>query len=260
MVEVDDELVSAFIDGELSQEELKVVARLADQDANWRDRVQAFRADSEALKKQPSPDLKDSQRKLAFELAIKNLDSGVERRRVPRFRRRWMMAASFVVPVILTLAFFQNPQSTFRLYLKAEGLELQARRSIMESDFRDSRSWSSPALWGKLQAEETSSLSFQVDSEESSAQSVFSKVEYDFEGDGTVDRTEQYAAEELDIRKGWERFTPNLNESEGDYRDLEGGRIKVTLFCSTGGEIKLSGTPGELIVPYRGLRGSKGAQ
>ena len=261
MVEIDDELLSAFMDGELSPVEAAAVAKLIETEPSWSERLNAFKADSQAIAKLPTRDLSDFLRNLTLGLAESNMEAGSERRRVPRFRRRWMLLACFVIPASLTLFFFQNPGSTSRLYFKKDRLELQARRSILEGEFQETKSWQSPRLWGKYHSEDRSALSFQVDSEEPNAQQVSAEVRYDFNGDGEVDRVEVYEASKLDLRKGWERFTPEMIDSQGEFRDLEAGQIIVVLRIEGDSEavVKLSGTPGELVLPFRGLRGSKGA-
>lgn len=262
MAELDDELISAFLDRELSPVEHAAVAKLVETEPAWAERLEAFRADSEAIGKLPTRDLSDSLRVLTLGLAESNMEAGSERRRVPRFRRRWMLLASFIIPASLTLFYFQNPGSTSRLYFKKDRLELQARRSILEGEFQEAKSWRSPKIWGKYDAEGRSELSFQVDSDEDKVQKIGAEVQYDFNGDGEVDRVESYDVSELDLRKGWERFTPDLLDGQGEFQDLEGGQITVLLRIEGDGEavVKLSGTPGELVLPFQGLRGSKGAQ
>lgn len=262
MAELDDELISAFLDRELSPSESAAVAKLIETEPAWSARSQAFTLDSQAIAKLPTRDLSDSLRNLTIGLAESNMEAGSERRRVPRFRRRWMLLASFVIPASLTLFFFQNPGSTSRLYFKKDRLELEARRSILEGEFQDTKTWRSPKLWGKFYPDDRSELSFQVDSEEPDVQHVGAEVHYDFNGDGEVDRIERFDVSELDLRKGWERFTPDLLDSQGEFQDLEGGAITVLLRVEGDAKavVKLSGTPGELVLPFRGLRGAKGAQ
>jgi hypothetical protein len=259
--ELDDELISCYLDGELSPTEAAAVQRLVESEAAWAKRLAVFRADSSAIRKLPVPELTESQRELVFELVKTNLGSGAERRRVPRFRRRWMLVIAFLVPAALTLFFFQNPNSTSRLYLKKDGLELQAGRSIAEEEFGPDKTWRSPKLWGQYFPGDDSFLSFQVDAEKLSDRKVEGKVFYDFNGDGNFERSETYEPVKLDARRGWERFKPALSQSHGEFKHFEGGEILVTLKVLSSGDkpIKISGTPGELILPYRGLRSSKGS-
>lgn len=257
--DLDDELISGYLDGELSPQEMEAVGRLVKENTTWAERYGQFKKDSADLRALPAPELSEQQREIAYELAASNLEAGAERRRVPRFRRRWMLVAAFFVPAALTLVFFQNPNDTCRLYMKSDGLELQAGRSILEQEFGPSKTWYSPKLWGRLEPGEQFYLGFQVDAEEQEGAKVGARVEYDFDGDGTFDRTERYTPVELDHRKGWERFTPLMEESRGNFANLEGGEIRITLDVLGVDSIKISGTPGELIIPYKALKTSKGA-
>lgn len=258
---VDDELISAYLDDELAADEAKAVSDLIDAEAAWRNRYEAFKRDSADLGRLPSPELSDDRREEFYELAASNRAAGAERRRVPRFRRRWMLLAAFIVPAALTLVFFQNPNATCRLYLKQDGLELQAGRSILEQEFGPAKTWYSPKLWGQLEYGEAFYLSFQVDAEEQTGARVGASVVYDFNGDGEIDREELYGKVKLDARKGWERFTPVLESSKGNFAPFEGGTVKVTLNVDgvPSKRIKISGTPGELILPYKALKTSLGA-
>lgn len=258
---LDDELISAYIDDELAADEARAVSELLDTDFHWRERYEAFKQDAADLKRLPSPELSEDRREEYYELAASNRVAGSERRRVPRFRRRWMLLAAFFIPATLTLAFFQNPNATCRLYLKKDGLELQAGRSILEQEFGPSKTWYSPRLWGQLEHGQAFYVSYQVDAEAQTGAEVGAKIVYDFDGDGTVDREETYSSVKLDSRKGWERFTPDLESSKGEFAPFEGGTIRVTLQVSgvPSGRVKISGTPGELIVPYKALKTSLGA-
>lgn len=259
--ELDDELISAFLDDELAPQEADAVKGLIESDSAWANRLEEFKEDSRALRKLDAPELTDSKRELAYTLAVSDLEGGRERRRVPRFKRRWMLSAALILPAVLTLLFFQNPNSTSRLYLKTDGLELQAGRSVLEESFGPQKTWVSPPLWANLKRGDFAELSFQVDSKEVGGVKVIGSVEYDFDGDGTIDRTESYEAAEPDSRLGWERFTPELTEFDGDFDKLVGGRISVTLRLENDSQnvTQVSGTPGELILPYQALKTSKGA-
>lgn len=260
-VPLDDELISAFLDDELSADEAAAVHDLIEKQDNWRARFQAFKTDAAELRRLPVGELSEEKRESFYELAASHRSAGFERRRVPRFRRRWMLLVAFVVPATFTLMFFQNPNATCRLYMKRDGLELKAGRSILEQDFGPSKTWYSPRLWGQLEYGEAFYLSFQVDAEEQTGAEVTADVSYDFDGDGTIDREEHYSPAKLDARKGWERFTPALESSRGDFAPFEGGSVKVTLSVSGVPleRIKISGTPGELVLPYRALKTSLGA-
>lgn len=261
MIVVDDELISAYLDNELARPEQEAVENLLAVNLEWHKRFESFQMDSEILRRATCPELSESRRRLILDLVQHNLSVGSERRRVPRFKRRWLIAAAFLVPVFFTLLFFQNPNQTCRLYLKKDTLELQAGRSIMKQKFSKKKTWVSPRLWAPLQVGESVSVGFQIDTKAKSDQLISVRVDYDFDGNGTTDRKEWYKTSLLDQNLGWERFAPSLRESEGEYQAFQGGTITLTLRVEGDSteEFELSGTPGELVLPFRGLRTSKGA-
>ena len=252
MTPIDDELLSAYIDGELTREERTVVSGLVQSEPHWKARLEAFQKDGESFRKLPARELSDRARVRAFQLAEANVDAGADRRRVPRYKRRWMLLAAMVIPTVLTLAFFQHPWYTSRLYLKSDDLHLEARRTVEPAEFEKVKQWQSPPLWGTYHPGDQTSLWVQLDSEEPEAQKVQLVVEYDFDGNGEIDRTEVYQPFELNLYKGWERFRPKTEQVQGDFRNFESGTVRLTLQAD--GVIKTSGTPGEMVLPYRDLR------
>jgi hypothetical protein len=254
---VDDELVSAYVDSELTKEERIVVAELVHADPRWKSRLESFQADAQALKKLPAAELSERLRTRAFQLAETNLEAGTDRRRVPRYRRRWILVAAMILPVIFTLIFFQNPAETSRLYLKTEGLALEAGRSIIPAEFQGSQQWQSPRLWGAFQPDGRRELRLELDSEEPTEQSARVVLEYDFNGDGQVDRTETYSAVQLNLGRNWQSFHPTVEKADGEFQDFNGGVLKLTLKSETTGLFKLSGTPAELVLPFQDLRSER---
>lgn len=257
MTDVDDELISAYIDRELGPAEQQAVEGLIASDEAWSKRYESFVADSEHLKALPQTKLTEEQRDMAIQVARGDIAFGVGRRRVPRYRRRWMFGAAILVPCLLTLLYFQNPTHQSRLYLKADRVTLEAGRSVEESSFVQRKVWSSPRIWAKYHPGPDTELGFQLDSKNGLAQSVFTQIKYDFDGDGTFEREEAFEAVTLDLNRGWERFTPRMLRHSGSYEDFRGGRVEITFESRDIRElpILLSGTPGEIVLPYRGLRG-----
>ena len=256
MTPVDDELLSAFIDAELTREERSAVSGLVQSDPRWKIRLDAFQADRDALRKLPGRELSERTRSRAFQLAEANVEAGADRRRVPRYRRRWMLLAAMTIPVVLTLLFFQYPWYTSRLYLKSEELHLEARRTVRPAEFDKIKQWQSPPLWATYHPGDESALTVQLDSEEPEVQTVQVIVEFDFDSDGKIDRTEVYQPFELNLYKGWERFRPKVDHVEGDFQNFDGGTVRLTMEAT--GVIKTSGTPGEMVLPYRDLRAQPG--
>jgi hypothetical protein len=251
---VDDDLVSAYLDGELTKEERAVVAELVHADSRWASRLENFQSDSEAIQKLPAQELSERLRTRAYQLAETNLEAGVDRRRVPRYRRRWILVAAVLIPTIFTLIFFQNPAATSRLYLRTEGLTVEAGRSVPPAEFQGRQQWQSPRLWGEYQPDGRNELRLELDSEEPTKQRARVILEYDFDGDGQVDRTEVYSSNELNLGRNWQSFHPTIEQSDGEYQDFQGGVVKFILEPETTGVFKLSGTPAEIVLPYLDLR------
>ena len=257
MTAVDDELLSSYLDRELPPQEHAAVEALVASEEAWNKRYKSFVADAKYLRELPISKLTSEQREMALQVAQGHVAFGVGRRRVPRYRRRWMLAAAILVPSILTLLYFQNPTHQSRLYLKAEKVTLEAGRSVAESSFSKRKVWNSPRIWAKYHEGPPTQLSFQLDTKDGLAHSVFTQIKYDFDGDGKFEREEAYEAVTLDLNRGWERFTPRMLRHEGDYEDFRGGRVEISFESRDDQEkpVLLSGTPGEIVLPYRGLRG-----
>lgn len=250
---LDDELISACLDEELQGEEVPAVARLVGSEPAWSERLEGFRADAEALRALPLPGLPDQVREIVYRSVTEKFALGAERRRVPRFRRRWMLLAAFMVPCALTLLYLQNPNRDSRLYLRPDGLVLRAGRTGERQLLTAPQRWTSPPLWGRLEAEGKLEQSLQADAGRTSGQTLVLELSYDFDGDGQADRVERYLPVALDGSPGWERLRPQLGTAEGEWADFRGGT--VTLRLGPGGPgVELSGSAGEMVLPYRHLR------
>ena len=67
MTPIDDELLSAYIDGELTREERTVVSGLVQSEPRWKARLEAFQKDGESFRKLPARELTESARVRAFQ-------------------------------------------------------------------------------------------------------------------------------------------------------------------------------------------------
>lgn len=251
----DDELLSAHLDGELEPGEVVAVEALLQREQSWRTRLAALRTEAETLRALPVVPLCESTRDIVFRSVTESFAMGAERRRVPRYKRRWMLLAALAVPCVLTLVYLQNPTHDSRLYLRGDELALRAGRSGEKTTLPKSKQWTSPPLWGVREGGEEPTLAFQVDAGNVASRTITAGVDYDFDGDGKADRAEEYAAVNLDDRTGWERLRMTLKSGKGEWRDFQGGRVTIRLRSpEPGPAMELSGTPGELVLPYRHLR------
>jgi hypothetical protein len=97
------------------------------------------------------------------------------------------------------------------------------------------------------------SLQFEihVDSHLRACQGLHLEVAYDFEGDGKVDRVEQYASFDTDAQEGWQVYasqSPPLS-SQGEMRPFKGGKVTARLKNAHDGvQVKLG--PSHLIFGY----------
>ena len=252
---VDDELLSAYLDQELHSAELEAVEALLLSDPRWKKRFEEFRKDAKGLRSLASPELREETKELVYRAVTGQFAVGAERRRVPRYRRRWILAAAMVLPCVLTLLYLQNPGKTSRLYLRGNDLVLRSGRSVERDQFESKREWKSGKLWGSHVVGGGASTAFQLEGGEQVHQLVTTTVTYDFNGDGEDDRVERFETVTLDQKKGWERVSPRLKEVAGDFQDFTGGYVVLTITSdgSSDEPILLSGMPGELILPHRDL-------
>jgi DNA-directed RNA polymerase specialized sigma24 family protein len=255
---VDDELVSAYLDGELEPREVIAVEGLFKREQSWSHRLDLFKEISQAWRSlAPPPPLSDERMDIVYRSVTESFDMGAERRRVPRYKRRWMLMAAFAVPCLLTLLYLQNPNQGSRLFLRGDELVLRAGRSGQKTVLAGVSDWTSAKLWGAYDPDQRdSSLGFQLDAGRTeTGRSVQAVVLYDFDGDGTTDREERFEAVGLDAGPGWERFHPPLLSAKGPFQDFRGGTVTVRLSSPERQQaaLELSGSPGELVLPYRGL-------
>jgi DNA-directed RNA polymerase specialized sigma24 family protein len=253
---VDDELLSAYLDGQLEGREAHAVETLLRSDDAWRRRLQGMKADADVLRTLPAPSLSPATRDIVLRSVTERFPLGAERRRVPRYRRRWMLLAAFAVPCVLTLLYLQNPTLSSRLFLRGDLLVLRAGRSGQKTPLPRSKEWKSLHLWG-VRAPGTPLLSFQVDAGPIAERTLEASVRYDFDGDLKEDRVELYEPVHLDGKAGWQRFQPVLSSAQGELQDFRGGTVVLRLETrdKKASPLDLSGTPGELVLPYRQLRG-----
>jgi hypothetical protein len=79
-------------------------------------------------------------------------------------------------------------------------------------------------------------FSLPVDSGSAVANAVQVRVEYDFDGDGTVDRTETYPYFATNDVNGWESYTQGSGPSSasGSFADLDGGTVRLRIWSALG--------------------------
>ena len=79
-------------------------------------------------------------------------------------------------------------------------------------------------------------FSLPVDSGDSVANAVQVRIEYDFDGDGTVDRRETHPYFATDDTTGWEPYTQGGGPSSvsGGFADLDGGTVRLLIWSALG--------------------------
>lgn len=142
-----------------------------------------------------------------------------------------------------------RPQSDgLALYLGHHSLQSQApqQQATTISEFR------SPPLFGRALPGRQLAFEIQLDSHEQACQNLQLEIEYDFDNDGKVDRSEVYDSFQTDAHEGWEayRSQDGAYSYKGEMRDFTGGTVAVRLRNASGNLQFLQG-PSRLVLPYQ---------
>lgn len=109
-----------------------------------------------------------------------------------------------------------------------------------------------------------SQFSLYVDAGTAVGNGIHARIQYDFDGDGTLDRVETYNYFATNPVVDWEQYThtnTGLQSATGSYADLENGTIQIHLWNAIGGapsQVRTSATNGEgqqstLTLPFNNL-------
>ena len=133
------------------------------------------------------------------------------------------------------------------LYLSSHQLQHQHphEEALAVSEFR------SPPLHGKAVVHGQLSFEIHLDSDNHPCKDLQLEVDYDFDGDGAVDRSETYASFDTDGRDGWEVYTHNRGPltQQGEMRDFSGGTVACRLKNASGAVQVLQGYS-RLVLPH----------
>ena len=162
--------------------------------------------------------------------------------------------ATAIWAVLLTAAAcaavaFWNPTRSggSALYLSSHQLQHQHphQEALAASEFR------SPPLHGKAVAHSQLLFEIHLDSDSHPCKDLQLEVDYDFDGDGKVDRSETYASFDTDDHDGWEVYTDHRGplEQQGEMRDFTGGTVACRLKNASGDVQVLQGNS-KLILPH----------
>lgn len=118
--------------------------------------------------------------------------------------------------------------------------------ALAVSEFR------SPPLNGKVLAKGQLAFEIHLDSDHRACKDLQLEVEYDFDGDGKVDRSETYAGFDTDDRDGWEVYTHRHGpiSEQGEMKDFEGGTVACRL-KNASGDVQLLQGNSKLVLPHR---------
>lgn len=134
------------------------------------------------------------------------------------------------------------------LYFGANQLLRQrpAAQELAVSEFR------SQPLHGPCLAQGALNFEIHLDSDSHPCKDLQLEVDYDFDGDGKVDRHEVYAAFDTDAQDGWEVYTHGrgLLSQQGAMKDFSGGTIACRL-KNANGEVQLLQGESRLVLPHR---------
>lgn len=135
------------------------------------------------------------------------------------------------------------------LYLSPQTLQAQPpaqQQAIAVSEFRSGR------LYGQALRNRRLAFEIGLDSHQHACKDLQLEVDYDFDNDGKVDRSEVYAAFHTDAQDGWETYRSEDGgySHQGEMRDFTGGTVAVRLRNASGELQMLQGTS-KLVLPYR---------
>lgn len=134
------------------------------------------------------------------------------------------------------------------LYLGSRQLLHQPplQQSLAVGEFR------SPPLRGKVLGDARLAFEIHLDSDHRPCRDLQLEVDYDFDGDGRVDRSEVYATFDTDDRQGWQVYTHKSGavSQRGEMRDFVGGTVACRL-KNASGEVQVLQGNSKLILPHR---------
>lgn len=134
------------------------------------------------------------------------------------------------------------------LYFGAQQLLHQPpqEQALSAGEFR------SPPLQGKVSGKGQLAFEIHLDSDHRPCRDLQLEVEYDFDGDGQVDRKEVYAAFDTDGQEGWEVYTHRHGpiSEQGEMRDFDGGTVACRL-KNASGDVQLLQGNSKLVLPHR---------
>ncbi|MBX3168717.1 MAG: zf-HC2 domain-containing protein [Candidatus Eremiobacteraeota bacterium] len=109
----------------------------------------------------------------------------------------------------------------------------------------------SPPLHGKVLDHGQLAFEIHLDSHQRACKDLQLEVQYDFDGDGQVDRSEVYEAFDTDDKEGWEVYTRRHGpvSQQGEMKDFVGGTLACRL-KNASGYLQLRQGNSRLVLPY----------
>lgn len=134
------------------------------------------------------------------------------------------------------------------LYLAPHTLQTSPPQTSSLAHFE----FQSGPLYGRALPDRKLEFAIHLDSHQRACKELHLEIEFDFEGDGKVDRREAYAPFSTDGQEGWEIYTHEhgLPTEQGELRDFTGGTISARL-KNVVGEVHLLSGSSKLVIPYR---------
>ena len=160
----------------------------------------------------------------------------------------WSLVLAAAACAAVTLWNPVSPGGGSELYFGSNQLLHQrpATQALAVSEFR------SQPLHGPCLTQATLNFEIHLDSDSRPCKNLQLEVDYDFDGDGKVDRHEVYAAFDTDAQDGWEVYThgQGLLSQQGAMKDFRGGTIACRL-KNANGEVQLLQGESRLVLPHR---------
>ena len=238
------ELLSAELDGELSQaEQEQLQQHLAECPAcrSLRLRLEHMESGFAQLPEAPPPSLRSKVATLP-----------IPAKSTPAGPAGVLWAALLAAAACAALLSWpqQSPPAAHgvALYLAPHTLQVQPPpvSALAVSEFH------SGPLHGRHLHNQKLGFELHLDSHQHVCKELHLEIEFDFDGDGKVDRREAYRPFNTDGEEGWEVYSEDggPHSQEGEMRDFTGGTISAHLKNASGDVQVLSGSS-KLVLPYR---------
>ncbi|MBS2035362.1 zf-HC2 domain-containing protein [bacterium] len=159
-----------------------------------------------------------------------------------------LLAAAACAALVFWPASKPSGSDGVALYLSPHSLQTDPpqEQAVGVSEFR------SQPLYGQVLRNRELAFEIQLDSHQQACRDLRLEVDYDFDNDGKVDRSEVYSSFDTDSQDGWEVYRSGTAgySHQGEARNFSGGTVSVRL-RNANGELQMLQGRSKLILPYQ---------